>query len=106
LFEFQQCEWSGHTYTNLLIGEGATVLGLRFLARHLVTLDLPNDRLYLKRRTDAPLRGDWYLKAKRQQQSITEPKQNTSPASNRRAGFPPFLREKLVYHSCALETAR
>jgi hypothetical protein len=66
LFEFSQCEWNGHTYTNLLIGEGATVIGLRFLARHLVTLDLPNARLYLKLRTAAPPRGDWYLNLKHQ----------------------------------------
>jgi hypothetical protein len=64
LFDFPQCKWNGHTYTNLLIGEGATVIGLRFLARHLVTLDLPNARLYLKRRTETPPRGDWYLKLK------------------------------------------
>ncbi len=66
VFEFPRCEWNGYTYTNLLIGEGATVIGLRFLARHLVTLDLPNARLYLKQRTEAPPRGDWYLKLKHQ----------------------------------------
>jgi hypothetical protein len=49
----QQGVWNGNTYTNLLIGMDKNSLGLRFLARHLVTFDFPNKILYLKR-----LRGD------------------------------------------------
>jgi hypothetical protein len=39
------------TYTNLMFGAPgqANALGLRFLARHLVTLDFPQQMLYLKR---------------------------------------------------------
>ena len=42
--------WAGVTYTNLIFGAPghANALGLRFLARHLVTLDFPRQTLYLK----------------------------------------------------------
>jgi len=42
--------WEGVTYTNLLFGAPghANALGLRFLARHLVTMDFPRQTLYLK----------------------------------------------------------
>jgi hypothetical protein len=59
---FPECVWEGQTYTNLLLnsvpsnvaGEGANVLGLRFLARHLVTLDFPNRMMYLEPQTVGP----------------------------------------------------
>jgi predicted aspartyl protease len=53
----QQCVWDGETYTNLIVGQGtnANILGLRFLARHLVTLDFPNRTMYLQRRSVGPL---------------------------------------------------
>ena len=44
---FRECVWDGHTYTNLVIGRGMNLVGLRFLARHLVTFDFPNKILYL-----------------------------------------------------------
>jgi hypothetical protein len=49
--------WENGTYTNLIVGveEQANLLGLRFLARHLVTLDFPNKRLYLKQTRAGPL---------------------------------------------------
>jgi hypothetical protein len=40
--------WDGATYTNLTIGEGGNLIGLRFLARHLVTLNFPKRTMYLK----------------------------------------------------------
>jgi len=56
--------WNGETYTNLtilpahgdnLLGKHANILGLRFLARHLVTLDFPARTLYLKQTDIGPL---------------------------------------------------
>ncbi len=51
------CGWDNQSYTSLTVGQGenANLLGLRFLARHLVTLDFPNRRLYLKRTSVGPL---------------------------------------------------
>ena len=49
------CVWNGQSYTNLLIGHGVNSIGLRFLARHLVTFDFPNRTLYLKKTTGDPL---------------------------------------------------
>jgi len=51
-----ECVWSGQTYTNLLIGSGVNSLGLRFLARHLVTLNFPKRTMYLKWESSGPLR--------------------------------------------------
>ena len=52
-----ECVWDGDIYTNLTVGRGenANLLGLRFLARHLVTIDFPNRTLYLLRRSAGPL---------------------------------------------------
>ena len=51
------CIWEGETYSDLAVGVGedANRLGLRFLARHLVTLDFPNRTMYLKRTSNGPL---------------------------------------------------
>lgn len=51
------CVWNGDSYHDLLVGvdQDARRLGLRFLARHLVTLDFPNRMLYLQRRSADPL---------------------------------------------------
>jgi hypothetical protein len=57
---FPKCVWQGQTYTNLLIGDGGNLIGLRFLARHLVTLDFPHDKMYLKKTTGEPLPDDRY----------------------------------------------
>jgi hypothetical protein len=51
--------WDGRTYTNLTIrqgGDSANIIGLKFLARHLVTFDFPDHRLYLKQTSVGPLR--------------------------------------------------
>jgi hypothetical protein len=55
-----ECAWDGGNYTNLTvqIGEHANLLGLRFLARHLVTLDFPNRTLYLKQTSVGPLKNE------------------------------------------------
>ncbi len=45
---FSECVWDGKTYTNLIIGKGVDLIGLRFLGRHRVTLDFPNEVMYLK----------------------------------------------------------
>ena len=56
--------WSGSTYTSLWVrnginaaqdGSGENSLGLRFLARHLVTLDFPHRTMYLKQVSRGPL---------------------------------------------------
>ena len=50
------CTWDGGNYTNLKVDTGvyANVLGLRFLARHLVTFDFPHNVMYLKQVTSGP----------------------------------------------------
>lgn len=61
---FSKCVWNGQTYTNLLIGDGGTnfwkgqggnEIGLRFLARHLVTFDFPKQIMYLNQTSVGPL---------------------------------------------------
>jgi len=53
------CVWEGNTYTNIAVGRGPGDLpnwiGLRFLARHLVTFDFPNRTMYLKQTRSGPL---------------------------------------------------
>jgi hypothetical protein len=53
----KECVWEGGTYTNIVVDaeEDANLLGLRFLARHLVTLDFPNGTMYLKQTRSGPL---------------------------------------------------
>ena len=53
--------WAGETYTNLLLGNGGYVLGLRFLARHLVTLDFLNGTMYLRQQSVGPLPGGNFM---------------------------------------------
>ncbi|HUA64702.1 MAG TPA: retropepsin-like aspartic protease [Alphaproteobacteria bacterium] len=51
----KQCVWNGNTYTNLGIGrDRMDRIGIRFLARHIVTLDFPDRKLYLKQITTGP----------------------------------------------------
>jgi len=57
------CVWDGETFTNLVVAavdhvDHVNVLGLSFLARHLVTLDFPNRTMYLKQTSIGPLAGD------------------------------------------------
>ncbi len=52
---FSKCVWNGETFTNLLIGAGGNVIGLRFLARHLVTFDFPKRTMYLNQTSAGPL---------------------------------------------------
>lgn len=57
LASFPTCSWGGETYTNLIVqGGNQRIIGLKFLARHLVTFDFPNKVMYLKYigETDAP----------------------------------------------------
>jgi hypothetical protein len=51
------CVWDGETYTQLRVVPNCPVnrLGLRFLACHLVTLDFPNQTMYLKKTSSGPL---------------------------------------------------
>lgn len=55
-----ECVWDRNTFTNLIIAaeDHYNVLGLSFLARHLVTLDFPNRMMYLKQTRAGPLAGD------------------------------------------------
>lgn len=50
-----KCVWDDQNYTKLRIGTGWNVLGLRFLARHLVTFDFPESKMYLKKTSTSPL---------------------------------------------------
>lgn len=51
----KQCVWRGNSYTNLAVGPaGVNRLGISFLARHIVTLDFPDRKLYLKQITTGP----------------------------------------------------
>jgi hypothetical protein len=43
--------WGGETYSGLVLRGGVNSIGLRFLARHLVTLNFPGQRVYLQRRS-------------------------------------------------------
>lgn len=54
---FPECVWDGQTYTRLRVNQGknANRLGLRFLARHLVTFDFPEGNIYLKQKSIGPL---------------------------------------------------
>ncbi len=52
-----QCVWDGQTYTNLDVEVGINAVGLRFLARHLVTFDFPKRTMYLQRQSIGPLPG-------------------------------------------------
>jgi len=47
-----KCVWDGQTYTDLDVGTEGNILGLRFLARHLVTFDFPRRTMYLKLATE------------------------------------------------------
>lgn len=51
------CTWDGKSYTNITVAavDHANALGLRFLARHLVTLDFPGHTMYLKKQRTGPL---------------------------------------------------
>lgn len=53
------CTWAGNTYTNIAVARGRGSLpnwiGIRFLARHLVTLDFPSQMLYLRQTSTGPL---------------------------------------------------
>jgi len=55
-----ECTWDGKTYTNITVAavDHANVLGLRFLARHLVTLDFPGHTMYLKKQRSGPLEAE------------------------------------------------
>lgn len=48
--------WHGATYTNVIVRQhhNKNVLGLRFLARHLVTFDFPQKTMYLKQVSVGP----------------------------------------------------
>lgn len=67
---FAKCVWNSKTYTNLIIGNGGPSLnrnggneiGLRFLARNLVTLNFPKRTMYLKQTSVGPLPGDHFVK--------------------------------------------
>jgi hypothetical protein len=41
--------WNGQTYADMQIRSGVNSLGLRFLARHLVTINSPRQTIYLQR---------------------------------------------------------
>ena len=54
-----ECVWDGNIYSNITIGkapsDSPSWIGLRFLARHLVTLNFPKGVIYLKRTSIGPL---------------------------------------------------
>jgi hypothetical protein len=70
---FRECVWEGQTYTNIIVteaGKDGNVLGLRFLARHLVTFDFPDRVMYLQRETAGPLPNDLILHNDAQMNSL------------------------------------
>ena len=70
---FDERVWGGQTYTNLLLGTGGYVLGLRFLARHLVTLDFLNGTMYLRQQSVGPLPGGNFMVLKTTRVEALEP---------------------------------
>jgi hypothetical protein len=70
---FAERVWGGQTYTNLLLGNGGYVLGLRFLARHLVTLDFLNGTMYLQQQSIGPLPGGNFMVLKTTRVEALEP---------------------------------
>jgi hypothetical protein len=54
---FPECVWDGQTHTKLRVNQGknANRLGLRFLARHLVTFDFPRRTMYLQQKCVGPI---------------------------------------------------
>jgi hypothetical protein len=56
--ELPKCVWNGETYSDIVVGKGKrqNLIGVRFLARHLVTFNFPKGVMYLKRVTSAPLK--------------------------------------------------
>jgi len=70
---FDERVWGGQTYTNLLLGNGGYVLGLRFLARHLVTLDFLNGTMYLRQQSIGPLPGGSFVVLKTTRVEALEP---------------------------------
>jgi Aspartyl protease len=60
----RKCVWSGNTYTNVGVDPVAngSRLGLRFLARHLVTFDFPDRTMYLKQISVGPLTSEISVK--------------------------------------------
>ena len=70
---FAERIWGGQTYTNLLLGSGGYVLGLRFLARHLVTLDFLNGTMYLRQQSIGPLPGGKFEVLKTTHEAALEP---------------------------------
>ncbi len=45
-----ECQWNDQKYSDVIVAsvKRANLIGMRFLARHLVTLDFPNRRVFLK----------------------------------------------------------
>jgi hypothetical protein len=70
---FEERVWGGQTYTNLLLRSGGYVLGLRFLARHLVTLDFLDGTMYLRQQSIGPLPGGNFMVLKTTPVEALEP---------------------------------
>jgi hypothetical protein len=65
--KFPSGAFGGETYTNLNVGENpdGNIIGLRFLARNLVTFNFPKRVMYLKQERAGPLEMDTGLKEER-----------------------------------------
>ena len=49
LMSVPACMWAGETYTNLIVEAGhPNIIGIKFLARHVVTFNFPGRIMYLK----------------------------------------------------------
>ena len=57
---FTAVTFDGQTYRNFILDDSseANVLGLRFMARHLVTFNFPKRTMYFQRRSDNPFAND------------------------------------------------
>jgi hypothetical protein len=56
---FPEIVWDGESYKDLLVGEGKDLIGLRFLARHKVTLNFPKGVMHLEQARIAPSKNSW-----------------------------------------------
>lgn len=73
-----ECTWDGETYDALKVDVGSikrvgpNIIGLRFLARHLVTFDFPNGVMYLKQQSVGPrsLSFDIHERTNSQRESV------------------------------------
>lgn len=86
--------WNTGSYTNLLIGHDGNLIGLRFLARHLVTLDFPHRAMYLKQTTSSPLTGDRFIQIESTAKSAADSAQEFLQALKKSGRLPQWTNDE------------